>query len=238
LTIARPSPAIEHALGLLRGHPDSGVGDDDPYPGAVGFSADMDPAALRRVQVGVGEEVPDYLPELVGVSQRGRQGRRDVDPELLVFASDSCAEQLDGLTDGLADIDRSSIDRGLVGAQPGDVEQFVDKVDEPIGGAADDLDELSLARRDRVGVGATGQQLGEALDRGQRAAQFMRRGRHEIAAGPFGDLHCGQLRPQLGDRLVQPPAFRELTAALRGQCRDHDHRDDGHDNGQCHRRGS
>ena len=84
----RPIEAVEHVLGLLGRHADSRVGDDDPDPGAVRFGADVDPAALRRVQMGIGEEVPDHLTELVGIGQHGRHGRRDVDPELLVLGLD------------------------------------------------------------------------------------------------------------------------------------------------------
>ena len=70
---------------------------------------------------------------------------RDVHAQLLVLLGDPRTHQLGDLADGLADVDRPALDLDVVGLDPRDVEQVVDEVDQPVGGAQDDLDELALA---------------------------------------------------------------------------------------------
>ncbi len=96
---------------------------------------------------------------------------------------DPGTHQLGDVTDRLADIDRAARDLDAVGLDPGHVEQVVDELDKPVGRAQDDVDELALA----LGhvLGAPFEQLDEALDRGQRAAQLVRGGRDELALGPL-----------------------------------------------------
>ena len=73
-------------------------------------------------------------------------------------------------------------DLELAGLDARDVEEVVDEVDEPVGRLQRDRDELELARREVVVLGRL-QQLDEALDRRQRAAQLVRRRRDEVALG-------------------------------------------------------
>ena len=151
----------------------------------------MDPPALRGVEVGVGQQVGDDLADAAGVGERERQRRGDVDAELLVLLLDPRPHQLGDLADRLADVDRAAVDLDVVGLDARDVEQVVDELDEPVGRAQDDLDELALALGHVLGRAV--EQLDEALDRGQRAAELVRGGGDELTLGalepsPLGDV--------------------------------------------------
>ena len=119
---------------------------DDPHPRPCRLDAEVDAPALARVEVGVGEQVADHLTDPLGIGQGEWQRRGDVDAERLVLGGDPRAHQLGNLPDGLADVDRARVDLDVVGLETGDVEQVVDEIDEPVGGALDDVQELQLAR--------------------------------------------------------------------------------------------
>ncbi len=203
-----PVEALEDVGGLGVGHAHAGVGDDDPDPGAVGLGADVDPAALGRVQVGVGQQVADDL--------------CDVDSEMLVLGVDPGAHQLRHLANRLADLDRPPVQGDVIGVQAGDVEQLVDERHQTVGGAADDVDELTLAGRVPGRLGAVGEQLDEPLDRCQRAAQLMRGGRQEVALDAIGGVAFGQARLQPRDGLQQPAPAPKFPAQRNRQRGDHE----------------
>ncbi len=170
--------AFEHAPDLVLGHPDPRVLDDDLHPRPVRLDADVETSAFRGVEVGVGEQVGNDLAHATCVGERERQRGGDVHAELLVSLRDPGPHQLGNFAHGLADVDRPTVDLDMVGLDPRYVEQIVDEVDQPVGGAQDDLDELALTRRHVLR--RAGEQLHEPLDRRQRAAELVRRGRDEL----------------------------------------------------------
>ena len=141
----------------------------------------MDPSALLRVQVGVGQEVRHDLANARRIRECQRQVGCDVDAELLVLVGDPRPHQLDDLLDGLADVDRTAVDLDVIGLDARHVEQVVDEVDEAVGRLEDDLDELALSLGHALRRAL--QQLDESLDRRQRAAQLVGGRRDELALG-------------------------------------------------------
>ncbi len=101
-------------------------------------------------------------------------------------------------------VEQAGVDLHPAGLQPGHVQQVVHQLHQPVGALQHHVHELALA----VAQGLRPpQQLHEALDRGQRAAQLVRGGGHEVA------LHPLQPRP-LGDVADGP---HQARAAGRGQ---------------------
>ncbi len=111
--------------------------------------------------------------------------------------------QLDDLVHDLADVDRAAVDLDVVGLDPRDVEQVVDELDQSVGRLEDDLDELALALGHALRRAL--EQLDEALDRRQRAAQLVRRGRDELALGALEPGALAHVADGPDDALVRAP---------------------------------
>ena len=216
LTIDSPSPVpgveaplgaavepLEDPLGLLRRHADAGVLDDELHPRAVGLDGDVDRAALARVQVGVGDQVRDDLPAPApGRRARGRRPARRGRT-----AAGACPRSgarsappprgppRRGRSDGATISTRSASIRATS-------RRSLTSSVKPVGRLEDDLDELALALAHALGRAV--EQLDEALDRRQRAAQLVRGGRGELALGPLEPRSLGRVadRPHERRRLV------------------------------------
>ena len=133
-----------------------------------------------------------------------------------MLVGDPGPHQLCDLARRLADVDWTAVDLNPVGLDPRHVQQVIDEIDEPIGGAQNDVDELALA----VGHVLRGavEQFDEALDRGQRTAKLVRCGGHEIALGllePSALAHVAH-RPDdaVGLTAKRRGGHRERTAAV------------------------
>lgn len=87
------------------------------------------------------------------------------------FVGDSWRDQLEHLAHRLGHVNGAPIYFQPISLDARYVEQVVDQVRQPIGGAHDDLDELPLARRHRARRAL--EQFDEPLDRRQRAPQLV-----------------------------------------------------------------
>ena len=127
--------AVEHARALLVGHPDpeSATTIRTQARSASTPTWMRPPSSVYRWALV--SEVGDDLADPPRIGERQRQGGGDVDAELLVLVGDPRPDQLDDLMHGLADVDRAAVDLDVVGLDPGDVEQVVDELDEPVGRA-------------------------------------------------------------------------------------------------------
>ena len=141
--------------------------------------------------------------------RRARAGaaRRSATTSRWLLLGDARLHERGDLLDRRAQVAAARLDLELAGLDPRDVEQVVDEVDEAVGRLQRDLDELLLALGEVVVLGRL-QQLDEALDRRQRAAQLVRGGRDEVALGLL------QARA-LGDVAQRPDACRRRRPARR-----------------------
>jgi hypothetical protein len=122
--------------------------------------------------VRVGHEVRDDLAHPRGVGQRRRPRIEDVHVQALALGAHARRHERGDLLDRVAQVDAARMDLELAGLDARDVEQVVDELHEPVGRLQRDPDELPLAVGEVLVVGRP-QQLDEALDRGQRAAQLV-----------------------------------------------------------------
>ena len=136
-----------------------------------------------------------------------------VELEPLGLLVDPRAHQRGDLADGVGHVGRPAVDLDAAGLDARDVEQVVDQVDEPVGGQLDDLDELALAVVE-VGAGG-GEQLDEALDRRQRAAQLVRGGGDELALEPLEPDALGARRGRSRPCRVSPSSRAAVTSSVR-----------------------
>ena len=213
-TIERPRPvppspppsaseALEHAVHLLRRHAGAVVGHRQHELAPLLADGHPHGPLVAGVAVGVGQQVGHDLARLTGVGQRARQRGGQVQVEVLAAAGQLRLHHPGHLAHHLGEVEQPRVHLHLARLQPRDVQQVVDQLDQAVGAGEDDLGELALATGQALGAH---EQLGEALDRSERAAQLVGRGGHEIG------LHA--LEPgALGDIPDRPhhPAARALS---------------------------
>jgi hypothetical protein len=177
-----PVEALEDARPLARRHPATVVGHRDRQAPCSGSQCDSQTAAVGRVDVGVGQQVRDDLPDPGGIDIGVRELAVDVEVQRLVLLREPRRHQLGDLRQDLPEVGRPADELHVVGLELGDVEQVVDEVDQTVGRQQDDPHELALARRQPLRVA---EQLDVSLDRGERAAKLVRRRRHELRLRPL-----------------------------------------------------
>ncbi len=101
---------------------------------------------------------------------------------------------------------RHRLDRQPPGVAAGEVEQVVEQADQVAGVVEDDLDRVGLLGGELFAL--QHQQLGEALDGGQRAAQLVRGGQHELVFHPVEAVAFAGAALQLFGHLVEGGAER------------------------------
>ncbi len=170
-----------------------------PRPVSATVSTSVWPAACARhgqatavcgVEVRVRQEVREDLPQTGGIDERARQAGPQIEVQGLAATLHPRPEQAGDLADGHGDVRRAAVQLDRARLDAGDVQQIVDELDESLGRDLHDADEVALARREALRVR---QQLDEPFDRGERAAQLVRRGRRELAlqalqARALGDI--------------------------------------------------
>ena len=206
--------AIEEPARLLRRDALTGVGDGDRRLLRVAFEAQRDRAVLGRVEVRVRDEVRDDLTDPRRIGERGGARVEDLHVQPLALGLQPRLDQGRDLGQRLAQVDAAGMDLELARLDARDVEQVVDELDEPVGRLQRDPDELPLALGEVLGVRRL-EQLDEALDRRQRAAQLVRCRRHEVA--------LGLLEPRaLGDVAQRPDDAAVGSREARGRDRERD----------------
>ena len=193
--------AVEQPPRLLGRDAAPGVGDGDRRRLGVGLEAQRDRALLRRVEVRVRDEVRHDLADPRRVGERRRARVVDLQLEALALGLQARLDHRRDLRDGLAQVDAARVDLELAGLDAGDVEQVVDELGEPVGRLQRDVDELELALGEVLVVGRL-EQLDEALDRRQRAAQLVRRGGDEVALGLLQARALGDVAQRPHDAAV------------------------------------
>jgi hypothetical protein len=131
--------------------------------------------------VRVGHQVDQDLPHSQRVRQAAREPRRQVEVEPLVLLGQPGGHHRRHLANQLREVEQARVHLHLAGLQARGVEQVVHEVDEAVRALEDHSDELLLASAE--GLGAA-EQLDEALDRRERAAQLVRGGGHEVRLHP------------------------------------------------------
>ena len=87
-------------------HADAGIGDGQAHAGRIGFQADVDGAARRRVLGGVVEQIAYHLHQPLGVAVHCQARRRHIEAQLLVALQQQWPHLFDGGGDDVGDVDR------------------------------------------------------------------------------------------------------------------------------------
>ena len=171
------------------------------YPGSH-----LDRRVLGRVLMRIGNQVHQYLANPVRLDFDQRQIGVDPLGQDLAAGVGLGAHRPHHVFDQRAEAGRLRADREAPGVGAREVEQIVQQPHQVAAVVEDDLDRLHLPWAERVAVHH--QQLGEALDRGQRAAQLVRRGQHELVFHPVELVALGCLELQFGGHFVERVAER------------------------------
>ena len=157
--------------------------------------------------MGVGQKVDQNLSDPVGVDQQRRQvGGDRLRSSDLLGGLGLAAHRPHRVVDQRRGVGRHRLDRQPPGVAAGEVEQVVEQADQVAGVVEDDLDRFRLLGAELLAL--QHQQLGEALDRGQRAAQLVRGGEHELVFDPVEPVAFARLPLQLVGHLVEGGAER------------------------------
>ena len=185
--------ALEDVLQLALGDARSVVGHADLHFGTDYPRRDLDRRSFGRVLMRVGKQIHQYLANPVRLDVDRRQAGLD----LLASGSGRAASVWARIVRTASSISgATSVGCGVIaepaGVAAGEVEQVVEQAHQVAAVVEDDLDRLHLLRGQRVAL--QHQQLGEALDRGQRAAQLVRGGEHELVFEPVEPVALARLQ--------------------------------------------
>ena len=193
--------ALEDVLQLVRRYSRSVVGHGDlhsstPYP-----RRHFDRRTFGRVLMRIGKQIHQYLANPVGLDVDQGQLWLDLLRQRLVGALGLGAHRPHRVVDQRRDLGRPRRDRQAPGVAAGQVEQVVEQADQVAAVVEDDLDRLHLLGGERVAL--QHQQLGEALHRGERAAQLVRGGEDELVFEPVELVALARLQLELAGHLVE-----------------------------------
>ena len=197
---------LEDVLLLVGGNADAGIADaevQERTAGVVGIRRGVDAQhdfALVRELDGVAEDVQEHLAQSAGVADEvGRHVGRDVVGELEPFLRGAERQQLGGVADGLAEIERGVVELEPLRFDLREVEDVVDDPEQRLGRRLHRVEVLVLFGRE---LGAERQRR-HAEDRVERRPDLvahvgqehaLRRGR--VFGPPFGGF---ELLDELGE---------------------------------------
>lgn len=145
---------------------------------------DVDRDSSLAVPHGIFQEVAEHLVDLVGVGPQIGQRLLDAQQEP-VGRLPGGDVGLDVPSDGGADVDGLAAHLQLTGVDPRDVEQLGDEPGDPVGVGVDGLQHQPLlVVGEAFPLGEQGG--GEALDRGERGAQFVGDGGDQLGVAALG----------------------------------------------------
>ena len=173
---------VEHLVLHVRRNPRTGIGHGEDHAVLGPLRGQADDGILGRESDGIGQKVIQHLhyPALVG--HEASDVGIDIDLELDAIGREPVLDAFRGGLNGLADIDRTQIERHRSGIDSREIEDVVDDRKQRVRRGGDVTEILGLLRRQWTGNWVA-QEMRKADDGGQRRAQFIRDVVHEI------DLH-------------------------------------------------
>ena len=171
----------------LRGLGDAhaGVAHVDAHLVAVATRDHVDVATLGGVLAGIADQVDGDLAQALAVGHDLRQALLNVDRQRDHALGELRVERFTHLGQELGQVERLAPQADLACLGFGNVQQFVEQLDQPHDVVLDHPEKIALWLVQRA-ERAEEQQIDIATDRGQRRAQFVRCGGDKLALQPIG----------------------------------------------------